>query len=135
MVLNNPPWWQVHGPVWAGIVALTIIASLLVDVVPAAAMQLLWPMTLLIPAFSSHLRARRQDWTGRWRRGAFVDVVLAVILGGAMLVFQFGRGVEDEVTRFQLNAALLLAVGQPAWAGWALYDSLMLFFAQRRGGR
>lgn len=134
-MLNNPPWWQVHGPVWVGIVTLTILATLVVDVLPAAAMQLLWPMTLLVPAFSSHLRARRQDWTGRWRRGAFIDLVLAVILAGAMLVFQFGRGLEGEVSRSQLNAALLLAVGQPAWAVWSLYDSLMLLFAQRRGGR
>lgn len=131
---NNPPWWHVHGPVWAGIVVLTVIATLLVDVLPAAAMQLLWPMTLVVPALSSYLRARRQDWSGKWRRGAFIDIVVAVILAGAMLVFQFGRGVDDEVSRFQINAALLLAVGQPGWAVWSLYDSLMLFLAQRRGG-
>lgn len=120
-------------PLWAGIAVLSLIVWLLAGSVPAALVQLLWPMSLVVPALATFLRARRQDWTSRWRRGAVVDVIVALLLAGAMMFFQLGRAEGDAVSRGQLNAALLLAVGQPSWLLWCMYDSLMLFLRERRG--
>ncbi|MGF1664969.1 MAG: hypothetical protein ACFCVC_01740 [Acidimicrobiia bacterium] len=127
-----PPWWQVHLPMWAGIVILTAVVTLISGLIPTFVLQLLWPMAILVPALSAYRRAWQQDWSGRSRRAAAVNAVVAVILGIAMLAFQLGRAVNDPLERFRVTAALVLAAGQPSWAVWSLYDSFMLFMKQRR---
>jgi hypothetical protein len=117
---------------WAGIAILSLVVSLVVNFVPPVLTQLLWPAAVVVPAMTSYMRARRQDWIARSRRGVVVNVVMALVIAGAMLTFQFGRAEGDAVARFQLNAALIVAVGQPAWLLWSLYDSLMLFLQERR---
>jgi formate-dependent nitrite reductase membrane component NrfD len=117
---------------WVGIVTLTAIVSLLSESVPAFALQVLWPVAVLVPALTAYRRARQQDWPGRSRRAAAINAVVAVIIGVAMLAFQLGRAVDDPLERFRVTAALVLAAGQPSWAVWSLYDSFMLYMQQRR---
>lgn len=130
--IGAPPWWQVHVPMWAGIVTLTAIVSLLSESIPAFVLQVLWPVAVLVPALTTYQRARQQDWPGRSRRAAAINAVVAVIIGISMLAFQLGRAVDDPLERFRVTAALVLAAGQPSWAVWSLYDSFMLYVQQRR---
>jgi hypothetical protein len=127
-----PPWWQVHIPMWAGIVVLTAVVTLISGLIPTYVLQLLWPLAILVPALSAYRRAYQQDWTGRSRRSAAVNAVVAAIFAIAMLAFQLGRAVDDPLERFRVTAALVLAAGQPSWAVWSLYDSFMLYLQQRR---
>ncbi len=129
---SAPPWWQVHVPMWVGIVTLTAVVWLLSESIPAYILQVLWPVAVLVPALTAYRRARQQDWPGRSRKSATINAVVAVIIGVAMLAFQLGRAVDDPLERFRVTAALVLAVGQPTWAVWSLYDSFMLYLQHRR---